>query len=445
LVNFNANEVSPKSSFPNALGLYEKIYTYSYDRTLQTNHNIEYQINKNQKLQAGLGLNFTNALPTNYSAFPLPFSRGNLREQLDNQYYVGSEEVLGTGERFVLRRDSLKIVNQYNAGAFVQYKLSILDKLFITAGTRFDYVRQDGNKAMPGLSPKIGVVYTPNNFINLKACFGTAFLAPALDYVHADYVYAVAIVDSVRRQARYEIPYAFLNNPDLNTEQMINGELGLSYSRNKLFIAANAYFNNVKRLIAPSRLLGNATIASYPVDFAEQYTNQKGLIAYGSSLEAEYKDKFGKDEAWGIKIHANYAYNNGQIQAQDADTSSKSLKLPYMAPHTVKAGITLSYKKISLNIRGIFRSPSYNGGIADVTTGELVQTANKAYFVLNTYLYYRLEQAKYGNRYTDIFIRFRNLTNQRYYNPSMNFSDVMVLAPQDPIRWSVGVRFYVLK
>jgi outer membrane receptor for ferrienterochelin and colicin len=448
LLNFNYNELSPKSSSTNAFGTFEKVYYYGFDRTFQTNHNLEYQLSKNQKLQAGLGFNYTDALPTHFNIFPQPFTRGNLSQQFANQYYVGSNDTLDNGQAVSLAKTNLKIANQYNIGVFVQHKIALQNKLFITSGLRLDYIRQEASILRP--TAKIGIVYTPTNSLNIRANFGTAFLAPALDYVYVDYVAAVPVTDTnTNTVSSYSIPYAFIGNNKLKEEQMYNGELGVSYSKNNLFLSAVGFASQINNFISSKSFSqpeidefnAKGGISGYPVEYIDQYTNQGKLLSYGGSAQAEYREKFGKNQSLEIRLNANYAYTNGYLSTP----SKEILALPYTAQHTLKAGFTISYKKLSANVRAIYRSSTPNGGLLNESTGRIDQLNNKAYYLLNTYISYRIEQPKYSNWYADIFVRVRNLTDNRYYQPTINYLDAMGLSPQDPLRWSVGLKFFMIK
>ncbi len=459
LLNFNYNEVSPKTNFfTRASTGYTRAYIYSFDRTIQASQLMDYQASPKHKLQAGITLNYTQALPTNYAPFYEPFKRFGIRKQLENIPYMGSQVVWENG-RDTQVTYNLQLAQQINFGIFAQHRFQLSRKLVFTTGARLDVVRQLKTYLNPTL--KLGFIYAASNNIAIKFYGGNAFLAPALEHVHGSTFQFFPILNAQNRATSYIIPNATLANKNIKPEHLVNLETNISYSKNNLFLTANIFtnflINGVEyRAVAPNNIdTFRISDTRIRVLNADKYVNQLASNGSGFSVQAEYKEKFGKNEQWEFKFSGSYALIGGitvwSPNVVITDTSTFGLlRLPYIATHTLKGGLTIRCKDFSINLRTIYRSPSYNPGTTTFggNSGDSIiinQAKNPAYAILNLHLNYRLQPFKNNNWYADFFLSIRNLTDTRYYNPTVNLPSSMGIAPQDPLRWSLGLRFGAFK
>lgn len=152
----------------------------------------------------------------------------------------------------VLRRSVYSAGRSVNNGLYLQDQFSLSDRLQITAGTRFDYWRnQDGASIdSPGaplktyptrsaryLSGKVASVYRVRTGTVLRASLANAFRAPNL-------------VDLYRTTFSAQTQVLSLPNPDLNPERMWSAEGGFRQSAGRLAqFEASVYQNNINGLM----------------------------------------------------------------------------------------------------------------------------------------------------------------------------------------------------
>lgn len=442
LINLQAHETVPTSSFPDPYNNFKKVYSYGFNYTAQFNEVFAYHIDSSSQLQVGLNVNYTYSLPSVGNPYVNALTRTNIKEQISEQEFSGSRALWeDSTERALTRR--LFLATQTNVGAFVQYKKTLFKQLFLTAGVRLDMIAQKGNTTVIKypFTPRLGLVYKPNNNITAKLFYGEAFLAPALDLSFSNYTIVTPVVDSNNLATGYTIPYVGLGG-NLAPERMRSLEANVAYNKNNFYVAVNTYYNQLTNAIIfvpdyeTTELFGGI-----PVEYAEKSTNAGTLTSYGGFVQTEYNLQGGENNKFGLKLHADYSFSDGQIN-KTVDGVKTQLSLPYSAQHTFRAGFTLRYQSLSLNLRGLYRGHGHNAGLADAITGETIQIATPDFFVLNLFANYRIN-AKKDNWYADLFLRINNLTDTRYYHTGLNYVDIMPLTPQTPLRWSVGALFYI--
>jgi len=442
LANLQAHETAPTSSFADPYNNFKQSYNYGFDYTAQLNEIFTYRIDSSSQLQAGLNINYTHSLPSTGNPYSNPLFRFNIKEQISEQEFVGTRVLWQDSvERGVSR--GLFLATQINVGAFVQYKKTLFKQLFLTAGVRLDIVTQQVDETIIKypFTPRLGLVYKPNNNITTKLFYGEAFLAPALDVSFSNYTIVTPVLDNNNLATGYTIPYVGLGG-NLDPERMRSLEANVAYNKNNFYITLNTYYNQLTNAIIfvpdyeTTELFGDI-----PVEYAEKSTNAGALMSYGGFVQTEYNLQGGENNKFGLKLHADYSFSDGQID-KTVDGVKTQLSLPYSAQHTFRAGFTLRYQLLSLNLRGLYRGSGYNAGLADAITGETIQIATPDFFVLNLFANYRIN-AKKDNWYADLFLRINNLTDTRYYHTGLNYVDIMPLTPQTPLRWSVGALFYI--
>lgn len=435
LFNWNWYEISPKTQYGDSYNRYTPVYNYAFNHTWQLNEVFTYRFNDNHQLQAGLAGSYTYDLPNGGRTLTVEWQRGKGAEAIPLQYYPGTQTTWIDGRDTQITQNII-YAYQANAGAFVQYQGNIVDKLHITAGARFDYffVRE---KSYPVFNPRLGLVYKPTPYWSVKGFYGEAFVTPSLETLYADYMSIEPVLDSVTGLATgYSSSYAFIPNPALKPEKMRSGELGVIFAKGNWVASTDAYINSLTNAINIQPLSG-ITYLGMVADYIEQNINAGSLLSYGATAQLSYRLPFGKDNAGKMELWAAYSYSGGFTK----DAEGYKGQLPYSAAHTVKGSFTFKYKGFHLNVRAVYRSRSYDGGVYD-ENGEFVYRHNQPFVVLNCNAFYRILEANEKRPALDIFVKIRNLANAKYYHASVNYSDTMFAIPQDPIRIMGGVRMY---
>ncbi|MCP4439785.1 MAG: TonB-dependent receptor [Aureispira sp.] len=427
LVSWNHFEINPKSSFINAFSSYDNAHKYGYDNNLKVRETFSFNINEKHGLRAGLSYQYTNSLPKT-SDLPFPYKRFTKPDE-QGLYYIGTE---GEG----IPQDFYTFT-QHNIGSFLQYQGNIADILLITAGLRYDYntrYNKQKNKqfnALDPLNPRVGLIVRPVEQFRIKAFYGEAFLAPSTKktFEHYGSVVPGFVVGSHHNYGSF---FWHVPNSTLKPEKIRTVEGGASFIDEHFAIQANGFFNIASNLVENSYDF-NQTFVTQSQDsifilVTEQSDNNASAQTYGGTLRFDYRQTFGEEDQTELNVFAAYTYMNGRI--------NDSLKLGFTAAHTIKGGLTFRYKRFSLNLRALFRSASI---IADetYTTINAPNNGNGAFVVLNAYAKYKIYDAKGWD--VDLFVKANNVTNQRYYNTTINNQIYFGAAPQDPVRILGGI------
>jgi iron complex outermembrane receptor protein len=271
------------------------------------------------------------------------------------------------------------------------------DQLIVTAGGRYDWIRNTDGKGWdtkpPGIapynesyeeetwgnfSPKIGLVYHPDQMTAFRTSVGTGFRAPSLFELYKVHV------RSGGRSLRYANPY-------LDPEKILTWDAGLE----RLFCDTYWVRLGVYRSWA-SDYIGSRTLKVYQKN-EQRYTesmldNISEMDIYGLESELE----------WYMTEHLSsflrYTYTLSEITKDAEDHSLEGKYLPGDARHKVRAGIN-------------YRNPEY------VNASLFLRHNRKEYLdSLNTEYapeYFSLDLSlskKIYNRYT-LRLDIENLTN----------------------------------
>lgn len=428
LINWNHFEINPKSSFINAFSNYDKAYKYGYDNNLKVRETFSFNINEQHELIAGLSYQFTNSLPKT-SDLPAAYQRFKDPNEEQGLHYIGTEGNLIPQDFYFF--------TQHNIGAFLQYQGNIGDILLITAGLRYDYNtrynKQQNSKFNPldPLNPRVGVIVRPIEQLRIKIFYGEAFLAPSTKktFEHYGSVVPGFVVGS---QQDYGGFFWHVPNRALKPEKIRTVEGGASFIDKHFAVQANGFFNIASNLVENAYNF-NQTFVTQSQDsifilVTESSANNSTAQTYGGTLRFDYRQTFGEEDQTEFNVFAGYTYMNGRV--------NDSLRLGFTAEHTIKGGVLFRHKKFSISLRAIYRSPSL---VADeqYTTINTPYNGNSAFVVLNAYAKYKIYEEKGWS--IDLFVKANNVTNQRYYNTTINNQIYFGAAPQDPVRILGGI------
>ncbi len=126
----------------------------------------------------------------------------------------------------------LKKGDEQMVSAFVQLKNYFTKKLILNGGVRFDHkVRNDGRK-INTISPRIALIYIPNNVLSIKGTFAHSF-------VDAPILYRVSTIN------------LFRGSENMNPQQMDAFQIGASLNIKPINLKyeLNLFYNNVYDLV----------------------------------------------------------------------------------------------------------------------------------------------------------------------------------------------------
>lgn len=218
-------------------------------------------------------------------------------------------------------------VNAYTKPAlYVQDIISLLDdKLNITLGGRYD------SKTYPKLfqsafSPRVALVYSPNDQLTLRAGWSKAFRFPSFSELYQDSWF----FNIKSNLAGVTFPLGiFKPNPNLKPEQIESGELGVEYRFNSFFTSKlNLYHSTIKDSIV---LVYNAFPAPQPITVSSE---NHGNRAYVMGSELEFLFDF--DE----QVHgfANWSFKHTRQEGNQLDSAGNPIEFTYAPKHQFNIG-----------------------------------------------------------------------------------------------------------
>ncbi len=224
------------------------------------------------------------------------------------------------------------------------------DALLLNAGLRYDHIRnfdgrswdtdtdfnaEYGSKTWENFSPKLGVVFHPDEMTTLRTSIGTGFRAPSLFDLYKLHVRAGG------RSVRYP-------NPDLDPEDIITWDIGAERLFTDSLWTRLAFYRSWA-----SDYIGRRTLTTYEQNgktYTESvYDNISEVDIYGVEAELQY------DIGYGLTSFANYNYNISEI-AEDKESPELEGKylsgepqhkfrvgLTYKNPEYINASVSLKY------------------------------------------------------------------------------------------------------
>ncbi len=115
----------------------------------------------------------------------------------------------------------------YGTAAYFQDEIRVEDRLRFTGGLRYDFQKVLGLEAASQVSPKLGIVYTPNSRTTIRASAGRGFRAPSIGEIYISAITYAALV----------VP-----NPSLKAEHSWSYEIGGSHLIADRFLLDGALF-----------------------------------------------------------------------------------------------------------------------------------------------------------------------------------------------------------
>ncbi|MGE0083914.1 MAG: TonB-dependent receptor plug domain-containing protein [Desulfococcaceae bacterium] len=245
-------------------------------------------------------------------------------------------------------------------------------KLIVNAGARYDWIRNSDGSSWdtkpPGInpynnaydsetwdnfSPKIGMVYHPDEITSLRTSLGTGFRAPSLFELYKVHV----------RSGGRSLRYA---NPSLEPEEIVTWDIG----------AERLFFSKVWLRLTyyqswASDYIGSRTLKTYEKG-GKTYTesmldNISEMEIYGVESEIEW------DIRDDLSAFFRYTYNISEITKDEENNSLEGKYLAGDARNKVRAGITYKnpkYVNASLFLR--HNSKEYSDSLNTIKVPDYV-------------------------------------------------------------------------
>ena len=407
--------LTSESAFINTFTTYNTGYKYAVATNTKAEEQISFIPDNNTSIILGVTYEDISALPKT-GDLPFQFDENQAGETQD-LYYLGTDIANADGDSLIVFQ-KFYYLNYKNYGFYGQVQNELMKVIEATVGARYDYSTRYGST----FNPRLGLTFSHGKKFKAKLLYGESFLAPSPYETYQHYGSFIPQTNEDGEIIGLVGPFWHLPNPDLMPEKLRSGEASiLWYITDQIQFSINSYYNKVEDLIV-FQGEPNTTFQGIPVNFSERPENSGEATTYGGTLRLNTYFKI-KD----FTIYPDFAYTYS-----DGDLENK--QLTYSAQHTIKMGLEMSYKNLTLSTRMIHRSESYHQ-LYQRDQSELYR--NDPFTLINMFAQYRIvnkERLK-----TSVFIKVRNLLDARYYNVSLTTEEGLAATPQDPLRINGGV------
>lgn len=311
------------------------------------------------------------------------------RFQWDDKYQMKDGAMLMTSAGIPGTQDN-KIESATALATYIQYKLNY-NKLTFTPGVRYenillerkDYGKKDVNRTGVNLKerdnqvavviPGASIDYQFNKSFNAFAGVHKGFAPPG-------------------------------SAPDVNPEESINYETGISYYKNAFTIKLVAFFNDYKNL------LGSDLEAGGGAGTSDLFNGGKAQ-SQGIELFVSYDFLTSEFSKYRLPLTLSYTYMDATFQNDFVSsfepwgTVSKGDHLPYLANNQLNAMLALEHAKYSFSIRGNYMDAMRT----EAGTGSVPSNLKTdAYFVLDANITYKIYKE------TALFASVTNILDNEY-------------------------------
>jgi len=380
----NWYEMNPKSNFRNLFTGMEYGYKYSFSTRGKIEQQLTWQARQNLSLIGG----------TSYERFFSIPKTADLTEPISREsdiagFYMGTN----------LEMKIFSIIYS-NLGFYGQIQYSPSSKLHLTLGSRYDYNSRFGGT----FNPRLGIVWQPTDQTNLKALFGSAFLAPLPFYSHGHW----GSFYTEDNGLTYRSGYIHAPNPDLAPLKLNTFEIQAQHIfQNRLSVRFNAFYTHLTGLFVYLPDEGNTNLyggkfLGWDVDLIETITNANEQDNWGGGLRLDYNKRVEKLNlnAW---LSANFS--DGRRLQEDGNYYQVGL----LSTWQYRAGFDISCQKFTASTRLVAMNTQR---LATLKEGTSTRQKIAGYYVINSTLRYQFWKE------SAVFIDIRNLTNNRYFVPT---------------------------
>jgi len=416
-LSHSRDEINPASQYINTYTSYHPGYKYAFNNSLKIEEQFTYLISEESSLIAGISYEDITAL-TKTGDMPFAFDR-SLAADFQDIYYLGTNIQDQDGNDLTIAQDFYYLQYQ-NLGTFLQWRTNLAKKLSLTLGGRLDF----NSRYKTTLNPRAGLVYTPAEKLKIKVLYGRAYLSPSPYRQYQHYGSFRPTIDTVSGGiSGLQSDFWRLPGEDLESQKITTYEIGASYIVNSnLIMTLNGFVNDVEDILSSESFTGQ-TFKGIPVSIIERPVNKGTASTFGGTARVDFKKNW---SALTLNSFLAYSFVDGKIDGR---------QIPFTAQNTVKAIVDLNFKRFSASIAYLYRSESFHRSLRDAS-GNLL--SSDPYGVIN--LSGRYEIVDRERFATECFVKITNLLNSKYYNVPIGGAESIKMAPQDPIRFLLGIQ-----
>lgn len=274
-------------------------------------------------------------------------------------------------------------------GVFAQDEIYLRDNLTLYLGGRYDYWETEGSdtqtiapvfsnayakRSKSAFSPKVSVVYMPQENTSLRASVGSAFKGPSLSQMYSSF-------------GTYQA------NPNLNPEKMTSWEIGAEHKfTDQTTVRATYYENYLTDLIYTTSI--SSTLS----------TPKNAGKAEVKGIELEIR----KPVLTGVTAFANVTYNDAKITENAASLETEGKRMTGTPQTMLNAGIEARKGAWIGSVTGRYVGDVYtNDKNLDRVNG--VYAATDPYTIWNAKAIYRIKQG------LSVSLAVDNIFDREYY------------------------------
>jgi outer membrane receptor for ferrienterochelin and colicin len=420
-------EIHPDTKFVNQFTNFKDGWKYEYGRSIKAEEQITVRLGEQTVLTGGLSYEDIASLPKT-GDLPNRFDKDRPAD-LQQQHIPGTNIQDKDGNDLTVPSDFYYLEYQ-NIGTYLQLRTQLWGLVEPTLGARLDYNTRYGWT----FNPRMGVVVSPLRSLKLKLLYGEAFLAPSPYNAYQHYGAFIPTKDSSGADTGLTGPFWHLSNPELDPEKLRSVEAWIHYYLlDQLAVSLNGFYISHENVIVFQSEKYNAatntpSFKGWPVAFSERPVNKGSAYMAGGTLRVDTVLRPAPLRL--LRLYAAYTYTGGEIDGKP---------LTYTAPHAVKAGIDISWRKLTVSTRLIYRSRTLHQLYHRAGNDAQLDTfSSRPYLVAN--LFARYSNIFCTNNYRlSAYLKVLNLSNARYYNVSLATEEGFPATPQDPIRVMGGL------
>ena len=410
-------QVDPASRYINkTTGFRDQGYDYAYAQRQGVEQNLNWQVNDDHVLLAGIGYKAFHAIETPDLPSPYNTSQGS-----DAQGFTYANTPL-TLQNFEGR--------YHSTSAYLQWHAQWTGDFSTMAGVRQDHYSTYGST----LNPRLGAVWQvqPGNFI--KVLYGEAFRAPSPEDVYSAYgTFTGAQSGGLYTGTGFRAP-----NTGLQPETSKNLSLTWDWRPRKDFnLVTNLYEARVEKVVT-TQSANTSTVCPFDNTlFLASVQYIPGSILCNSTA----KVNSGSDRYWGVdiipqwKTHlagawtadlwGSYSYVQGTVKDSDTAIEREQINI---ATHKVKAGVTFRYQDwLTLTPRVQWIGDTNTARTVNATAAERIQVPGYTVASLHIGVH------KLAHEHLSLYFDIVNLFDARYYAAhTSTSSSVLQAVPQQP-------------
>ena len=398
-------ELLPSSKFTNDVAGFgvNNGFKFADGKRLNIEQQLNYEINENHQLIAGVNFQYFNRLPRT-ADLPRKYDPSKNPEDQGLLYPNTNIPILFFPKTF------------QNYGVYIQAQSKWNDWLTTTIGTRFDY----DTRFRETFNPRAGATIKLRKDTIFKMLYSEAFLAPS----PRAFNHFGSFDGSVNGNGLFQSFFFFIPNPDLKPEKSRTIEANLTHNITKDFIVSlSGYFTRVTSFVEgvssnkPSFFIPGAIIFN-----TARFENSASANIFGGDLRVDYQRNFNR---YNLKLWANYSWVDGHIDSGDGTMNP----LPQVSRNKIKTGFTLSY------LDKYFITPRFFW-IGKAPISSNVGEKTDPYGVAHLY-------AGVNDIFKNVsaFINIRNILDIKYFNVGRDNNRDFDRSPQNPRRIMVGLKY----